>query len=102
MSELKAFQSGYGGSKESIDSLNNLVSQLKVGITRRDTLIKEILDNIFTTAEHKIESLNDAEKKNLKTKIQGTSLIDNIENFINDNIEFLRCFSFYFRGFNLS
>jgi predicted nucleic acid-binding Zn-ribbon protein len=89
MAQLRAFQSGYGGSKEAIDSLNNLVSQLKTGISRRDTLIKEILDNIFSTAEHKIESLNDAEKKTLKTKIQGTSLIDNIENLINDNIAFL-------------
>lgn len=89
MTELRAFQSGYGGSKSSIDSLNNLVKQLKVGISRRDTLIKEILDNIFATAEHKIESLNDTERKSLKTQIQGTSLIDNINNLINDNIEFL-------------
>ena len=89
MTELKAFQAGYGGSKASIDSLNSLISQLKVGIARRDTLIKEILDNIFATAEHKIESLNDTERKNLKTQIQGTSLIDNINNLINDNIEFL-------------
>ena len=89
MSQLRAFQSGYGGSKESIDSLNNIISQLKMGISRRDTLIKEILDDIFATAEHKIESLDDAEKKTLKTKIQGTSLIDNIENLISDNIDFL-------------
>ena len=89
MSQLRAFQSGYGGSKEAIDSLNNIISQLKMGISRRDTLIKEILDDIFTTAEHKIESLDDAEKKTLKTKIQGTSLIDNIENLIGDNIDFL-------------
>lgn len=89
MSQLRAFQSGYGGSKEAIDSLNNIISQLKMGISRRDTLIKEILDDIFSTAEHKIESLDDAEKKTLKTKIQGTSLIDNIENLISDNIDFL-------------
>lgn len=89
MAELRAFQSGYGGSKSSIDSLNNLITQLKVGISRRDTLIKEILDNIFATAEHKIESLNDTERKSLKTQIQGTSLIDNINNLINDNIEFI-------------
>ncbi|MCB9206515.1 MAG: hypothetical protein H6611_04200, partial [Ignavibacteriales bacterium] len=89
MTELKAFQSGYGGSKNEIDSLRNLVTQLKQGISRRDTLIQEIMDNIFMTAEHKLESLDDAEKKNIITKIQSTSLIDNIRNLISDNIEFL-------------
>ena len=89
MSELKAFKSGYGGSRESIDSLKNLVAQLSEGISKRDTLIKEIMDNIFMTAEHKIESLDDAEKQTLKTKIEGTSLIDNIRNLISDNIQFL-------------
>lgn len=89
MAELKAFKSGYGGSRGSIDSLRNLVNELKQGITKRDTLIKEIMDNIFMTAEHKIESLNDAEKMGIKTQLQNTSLIDNIQNLINDNIEFL-------------
>ncbi len=89
MTELKAFKSGYGGSRESVDSLKNLVDQLKQGISRRDTLIKEIMDDIFMTAEHKIESLDDAEKIGIKTKIQNTSLIDNIKNLISDNIEFL-------------
>ncbi len=90
MNELKAFRSGYSGSKESIDSLKNLISELKEGINQRDTLIKEIMDNIFATAEHKIESLNDAELKGLKTQIQSTSLIDNITNLVKDNIEFLK------------
>ena len=89
MSELRAFKSGYGGSKNQIDSLRNLVTQLKNGITKRDTLIKEIMDNIFMTAEHKIESLDEVERKSLQTKIQSTSLIDNLRNLINDNIEFL-------------
>jgi predicted nucleic acid-binding Zn-ribbon protein len=89
MTELKAFKSGYGGSRESVDSLKNLVDQLKQGISRRDTLIKEIMDDIFMTAEHKIESLDDAEKIGIQTKIQNTSLIDNIKNLISDNIDFL-------------
>ncbi len=89
MAELKAFKSGYGGSKGSIDSLKNLVNQLKQGISRRDTLIKEIMDDIFMTAEHKIESLDDAEKIKIKAQIKSTSLIDNIQNLISDNVEFL-------------
>jgi chromosome segregation ATPase len=89
MSELKAFKSGYGGSKNQIDSLRNLVTQLKNGIAKRDTLLKEIMDNIFMTAEHKIESLDEVERKSLQTRIKSTSLIDNIRNLINDNIEFL-------------
>lgn len=89
MEELKAFQSGYGGSKESIDSLNNIISELRHGISKRDTLIKEIMDNIFMTAEHKIESLDDAEKKSLKANIHSSSLIDNMIGLIKDNIEFL-------------
>ncbi len=89
MTDLRAFKLGYGGSKGSIDSLRNLVSKLTLGISKRDTLIKEIMDNIFMTAKHKIESLDDAENKSLKAKIQGTSLIDNIRNLVSDNIEFL-------------
>jgi len=89
MAELKAFKSGYGGSKNAIDSLKNLVGQLKQGISKRDTLIKEIMDNIFMTAEHKVESLDDVEKKGIQTQIKNTSLIDNIRNLINDNLDFL-------------
>jgi predicted nucleic acid-binding Zn-ribbon protein len=89
MTELRAFRSGYGGSKEAIDSLNNIISELRSGISKRDTLIKEIMDNIFMDAGHSIQSLDDAEKQSIKTNIQGTSLIDNIRNLINDNIEFL-------------
>lgn len=89
MLELSAFKSGYGGSKQSIDSLNNIVSQLKKGITQRDTLIKEIMDNIFLSADNKIQSLDDAERKNILAKIQKTSLIDNIRSLVDDNIKFL-------------
>lgn len=94
MNELKAFQSGYGGSKESIDSLRNLVNELKTSIAKRDTLIKEIMDNIFSKAEHKIASLNDAERKTIQTQIKSVSLIDNIKNLINDNVEFLNASTF--------
>jgi len=90
MNELRAFKSGYSGSKESIDSLKLLISELKQGISQRDTLIKEIMDNIFATAEHKIESLDDAERKGIQTQIKNTSLIDNITNLVKDNIEFLK------------
>ena len=89
MNELRAFRSGYGGSKEEIDSLRGLVNDLRKGISKRDTLIKDIMENIFMSAEHKIQSLNDAEMMSLKTKIEGTSLLDNIRNLVNDNIAFL-------------
>ncbi len=89
MTELRAIKSGYGGSKAKIDSLNSIINQLKKGISQRDTLIKEIMDNIFLTAEHKVESLNDAELKGIKSKVENTSLIENIRNLVNDNIEFL-------------
>jgi len=48
------------------------------------------MDNIFATAEHKIESLDDAERKGIQTQIKNTSLIDNITNLVKDNIEFLK------------
>lgn len=89
MNQLSAFKSGYGGSKSELDSLKNLVAELKSGISKRDTLIKEIMDNIFMSADNKLKSLNDAEDITLKTKIQGTGLIDNISSLVNDNIAFL-------------
>jgi len=89
MTELRAIKSGYGGSKEKIDSLTNIISQLKKGISQRDTLIKEIMDNIFLTAEHRVESLDDAELKGIKSKVENTSLIENIRNLVHDNIDFL-------------
>ncbi len=89
MAELRAFKSGYGGSKKAIDSLNSIITQLKSGISQRDNLIKEVMDNIFMTAENKVESLNDAELKGIKSQIKNTSLIDNISNLASDNVDFL-------------
>ncbi|MFZ1291364.1 MAG: hypothetical protein WAR79_14800 [Melioribacteraceae bacterium] len=89
MAELRAIRSGYGTTKHKIDSLNKVITELRQGISQRDTLIKEIMDNIFMSAEHKLETLNDAELKGIKTKLKSTSLIDNISNLASDNIDFL-------------
>lgn len=100
MAELQAFKSGYRGSKGSIDSLRNLVAELKKGISKRDTLIKEIMDNVFMTAEHKVSMMDDSQRKQIKTRIQGTSLIDNIRTLINDNIGFLNASTFTHEDLN--
>lgn len=89
MAELRSIRSGYGTYKNKIDSLSKVITQLRQGIAQRDTLIKEIMDNIFMSAEHKLETLNDAELKGIRTKLTNTSLIDNISNLASDNIDFL-------------
>ncbi|MBK7981966.1 MAG: hypothetical protein IPK06_18550 [Ignavibacteriae bacterium] len=89
MSELRSMKSGFGKTKAKIDSLNKVIFGLRQGIAQRDTLIKEIMDNIFMSAEHKLESLDDAELKGIKTKLKSTGLIDNISNLVSDNIDFL-------------
>ncbi|MBK7106541.1 MAG: hypothetical protein IPH62_14785 [Ignavibacteriae bacterium] len=89
MAELRAIRSGFGATKHTIDSLNKVITELRQGISQRDTLIKEIMDNIFMSAEHKLETLNDAELKEIRTKLKNTSLIDNISNLASDNIDFL-------------
>ncbi|MEE9430287.1 MAG: hypothetical protein V3V16_04555 [Melioribacteraceae bacterium] len=88
LSKLKAFKGGYGSSKGVIDSLNNLIADLRSGISERDVLIKEIMDNIFVTSD-RVEDLGTKELKGLKSKIQNTSLIDNIRSLVDDNVSFL-------------
>ncbi len=90
MGQLRAFKNNYGGSKQKIDSLKNLISELKLGIHKRDNLIKEIMDNIFVDKTKRIENLGSKEIKGLKGKIQNTSLIENIKSLVNDNIKFLQ------------
>ncbi len=90
MAQLNAFKNSYGGSKQTIDSLNNLISALKQGISQRDTLIKEIMDNIFVDKTKRIENLDSKELKGLKGQIQNTSLIENIRSLVDDNVKFLK------------
>jgi peptidoglycan hydrolase CwlO-like protein len=90
MTQLKAFKNNYGGSKQTIDSLNNLITELKQGISQRDTLIKEIMDNIFVDNTKRIENLDSKELKGLKGQIQNTSLIENIRSLVDDNVKFLK------------
>ena len=90
MTQLNAFKNSYGGSKQTIDSLNNLISALKQGISQRDTLIKEIMDNIFVDKTKRIENLDSKELKGLKGQIQSTSLIENIRSLVDDNVKFLK------------
>ncbi len=73
---------------KTIDSLVNLVNTLRSGIATRDSLIKDVMDNIFLT-DQKLKTLNEAERKEISSKIQGTNLIENIEFLINDNIDLL-------------
>ena len=89
MAKLNAFKGGYGGSRETIDSLNYLIADLRSGISQRDTLIKEIMDNIFMTADHRVENLDNTQLEGLKGKIQNTSLIENIRSLVDDNVNFL-------------
>lgn len=89
MAKLNAFKGGYGGSREAIDSLNYLIADLRSGISQRDTLIKEIMDNIFMTADHRVENLDNTQLEGLKDKIQNTSLIENIRSLVDDNVNFL-------------
>ena len=90
MTQLKAFKNNYGGSKQKLDSLNNLIKELKQGISQRDTLIKEIMDNIFVDKTKRIENLDSKELKGLKGQIQNTSLIENIRSLVDDNVKFLQ------------
>jgi len=73
---------------KTIDSLIAMVKTLQNGIAKRDSLLKDVMDNIFLT-DQKLKSLNQAERKELTSKIQGTNLIENIEFLITDNIELL-------------
>ncbi|PID60793.1 MAG: hypothetical protein CR986_03490 [Ignavibacteriae bacterium] len=87
--ELKIFRAGYGYSKNELDSLRNLVNEFKLGIAKRDTLISEIMNNIFADVSHQIETLDDAEKKSIKANVKNTNLIDNISKLIKDNKDFI-------------
>ncbi|GBD90764.1 cell division protein FtsL [bacterium BMS3Abin04] len=73
---------------KTIDSLSTLVAKLRIGITARDSLIMEVMDNIFL-AEYRVKSMNDVEKKEILTKIKNTNLIENMDNLLIDNIDLL-------------
>ncbi len=73
---------------KTIDSLAALVKKLRRGINERDSLILDVMDNIFLT-EQRMKTLNATEKKEISSKIHGTNLLQNIENLLDDNIKML-------------
>ncbi len=75
--------------KNTIDSLNKLVTLLKNNINKRDNLIMAIIDSIFMKTSHKISTMHDAEKREISSTIQSSNLFMNIRTLLIDNIRFI-------------
>ncbi len=80
--------------KETIASLNRLVSTLQKSIRERDELVKDIIDTLFQAYVDQPLTLSDAEKKAFYGKIESGNLFYNVQRTINDNIQLLNVTDF--------
>ena len=76
--------------KETIDSLQNLISKLRDNIRQRDQLIFALVDSLFLQYDKDVASLKDVEKQGIAAKLEKGSVFANVKKSIRDNIEFLQ------------
>lgn len=75
--------------RKTADSLKSLLSKLRDNSKKRNSLIDELANSLFFDNAHSVESMNDAEKKELFVKFKSTNMLDNIKRLISDNIQFM-------------
>jgi hypothetical protein len=75
--------------KETIDSLQNLISQLRSNIRQRDQLIFALVDSLFLQYDKDVNSLKDVEKGNIAGRLEKGNVFTNIKKSIRDNVQFL-------------
>ncbi|MBI4427749.1 MAG: hypothetical protein HY562_01370 [Ignavibacteriales bacterium] len=76
-------------SKETIDSLQNLVARLRTQIQQRDQLIFALVDSLFLQYDKDMGSMTDVERKSLTGRLEKGNVFTNVKRSIRDNIEFL-------------
>ncbi len=75
--------------RKTADSLKSLLSKLRDNSKKRNSLIDELANSLFFDNAHSVESMNDAEKKELFVKFKSSNMLDNIKRLISDNIQFM-------------
>lgn len=75
---------------QTIASLQKLVAQLKANIQQRDELVRGIVDSLLAQFIQYPNTLNEAEKQNIYTKVESGNLFYNIERTIADNVQFMK------------
>ncbi len=80
--------------RKTVDSLKSLLTKLRDNSKKRNSLIDELANSLFFDKEHNVESMNDAEKKELYVKFKSSNMLDNIKRLISDNVKFMEASAF--------
>ena len=75
--------------KETIDSLQNLISKLQSNIRQRDEMIFALVDSLFLQYDKDLASMKDVEKQSIAGRLEKGGVFANVKKSIRDNIEFL-------------
>ena len=75
--------------KNTIDSLKRYISLLRSNISKRDTLIMQVIDSVFITHINRVSELDDKEKKKISVRIKSSNLLENLKALIVDNIYYV-------------
>ncbi len=90
ITQIKTLQIKSQKDATTIASLQKLVAQLKANIQQRDELVRGIVDSLLAEFIKYPNTLNDAEKQTIFTKVQSGNLFYNIERTIADNVQFMK------------
>lgn len=76
-------------SKATIDSLNIVIIQLRLGLRERDKLIFALVDSLFLQYDKNLGAMSDQEKQGVAARLERRNVFSNIRKAINDNLQFL-------------
>jgi cell division protein FtsB len=88
-SEIGRLQNELANNRKIMDSLNNVIKQLRTGLAKRDQMIFAMVDSIFIQAGKNVDAMTDKEKRGVGSKLDQRNMFANIRKAISENLQFI-------------
>ncbi len=72
-----------------LDSLRQVVRQLRAGLRQRDELIFSLVDSLFLQYDKDVAMLDDMEKQGIAARLERKNVFTNIRQTLEDNVRFV-------------
>jgi hypothetical protein len=93
MGAVKTMSTSYALSNEAnkalFDSLNTIITRLRLNLKERDNLIFALVDSLFMQYDKNVASMSDVEKQGILGKFERRNVLTEIKKSITDNVRFL-------------
>ena len=93
MGTVKVLTTSYALGKEAdrtmFDSLNTIITRLRLNLKARDNLIFALVDSLFMQYDKNVTAMSDVEKQGISGKFERRNVLTEIKKSISDNLRFL-------------